>query len=73
MSYDYLLAISTETANSACSMYEEEGVVCPQKLSKHIFITAVNNVDHDPISTTATDSFHGTSISMMQHLIWIGR
>ena len=26
------------------------------------------NIDHNPSSTTATESFHGTGISLMQHL-----
>ena len=28
---------------------------------------AVDNIDHNPSSTTATQSFHGTAISLMQH------
>ena len=28
---------------------------------------AVDNIDHNPSSTTAKDSFHGTGISLFQH------
>ena len=33
----------------------------------HLF-TTVDNIDHNPTSTTAQDSFHGTGISLFQHL-----
>ena len=68
ISYDRMLSISATAANRVCALYKEEGLVCPPKLSKHVFTTAaVDNVDHNPSSTTAKDSFHGTSISLMQH------
>ena len=51
-----------------CETFEKEGVVCPPKLLNNVFTTAaVDNIDHNPSSTTATDSFHGTGISIMQH------
>ena len=28
---------------------------------------AVENIDHDPSSTSAHDSFHGTGVSLFQH------
>ncbi|CAB4025239.1 hypothetical protein ROHU_037104 [Paramuricea clavata] len=38
-------------------------------LKEEVFTTAaVDNIDHDPSSTTATKSFHGTSISIFQHV-----
>ena len=34
----------------------------------HLFTTAaVDNIDHNPTSRTAQDSFHGTGISLFQH------
>ena len=34
----------------------------------NLFTTAaVDNIDHNPSSTTAKDSFHGTGISLFQH------
>ena len=67
ISYDRVLEISTEMGNKACARYESEGVVCPPKL-KNVFTTAaVDNIDHNPSSTTAQGAFHGTGISLFQH------
>ena len=68
ISYDRLLALSTDIANSVCSQFENDGVVCPPKLRGGLFTTAaVDNIDHNPSSTSAHDSFHGTAISLLQH------
>ena len=43
-------------------------VICPSKLRGEIFTTAaLDNIDHNPSSTSAQDSFHGTAISLVQH------
>ena len=69
ISYDHVLQISTDLANTVCRLYEEEGVVCPPNLKKCVFTTAaVDNLDHNPSSTTASDSFHGTAVSLTNHL-----
>ena len=68
ISYDRVLAISTDIANSVTTRFEHEGVVCPPKLRGKVFTTAgVDNIDYNPSSTTAHDSFHGTAISLVQH------
>lgn len=68
ISYDRVITISTDIANSVCERFEQERVVCPPKLRSGIFTTAgVDNIDHNPSSTTAHDSFHGTAISLVQH------
>ena len=68
ISYDRLLGISSDVAHTVCSKYESEGVVCPPNLVKNIFTTgAVDNIDHNPSSSTSSSSFHGTAISMVQH------
>ena len=68
ISYPRLLPVSANVANSVCHMYKEQGVVCPPQLSSGVFTTAVvDNIDHNPSSTTSMDSFHGTSISLAQH------
>jgi hypothetical protein len=47
---------------------EVENVVYPNNLTINIFTTAaVDNIDHNPSSTTARGSFHGTGISLHQH------
>ena len=44
------------------------GTVRPPNLRGQVFTTAVvDNIDHNPSYTTATGSFHGTSISLIQH------
>ena len=48
--------------------FTEEGVACPSVLRKGLFTTAaLDNIDHNPSSTTAKLSFHGTEISLFQH------
>ena len=68
ISYDRVMFISTDAANSVCSRFEQDGVVCPPKLREGLFTTgALDNIDHNPSTTTAKDSFHGTAISLVQH------
>ena len=47
--------------------FEKEILVCPPILRQKLFTSADLDIDHDPSSTTAKDSFHGTSISLFQH------
>ena len=43
-------------------------MVCPPVLRKRILTTAaMDNIDHNPTASTATTSFHGTSISLFQY------
>ena len=68
ISYDRVLRLSTGMGNTVCKMYELENVVCPPTMRGNLFTTAaVDNIDHNPSSTTAKHSFHGTSISLLQH------
>ena len=53
-------AIGDRTRNSA-------DIVCPTNLRQCIFtVAALDNLDHNPTSRTATSSFHGTGISLFQ-------
>jgi len=53
------MQISAELGNSVCAQFEADGVVCPSKLKKSLFTTgSVDNIDHNPNSRTAKDSFH---------------
>ena len=66
--YDRVLEVSAQLGDAAVGKYTEEGVVCPSILRKQIFTTAaMDNIDHNPTATTATTSFHGTSISLFQY------
>jgi hypothetical protein len=68
ISYDRVLDISTELGEKICHHYESENAVCPPALKGGLFTTAaVDNIDHNPSSTSAHDSFHGTGISLFQH------
>ena len=64
VSYDRLLRLTSYIANGVCQRFRVEDVVCPPKLRSGLFTTgAVDNIDHNPSSATAKDSFHGTGIS----------
>ena len=68
VSYDRVLEISTAMGNRVCEQYHRDAVVCPPNLLQGLFTTAaVDNIDHNTSSTTATGSFHGTGISLFQH------
>ena len=61
ISYDKALQISTKLENKICLQYEMKKAVCPPQLKGGQFTTAaVDNIDHNPSSTSARDSFHGT-------------
>ncbi|CAG2256073.1 unnamed protein product [Mytilus edulis] len=69
VSYDRILSVSASLTNTLCKQYQEDGYVCPPSLRLGLFTTAaVDNIDHNPSSTTAKDSFHGTGISLFQHV-----
>ncbi|VDH96881.1 Hypothetical predicted protein [Mytilus galloprovincialis] len=69
VSYDRVLEISTSMANDACRRYVQEGIVCPTNLLQNVFTSsAVDNIDHNPSSISSKDSFHGTGISLFQHI-----
>ncbi|CAE1172272.1 unnamed protein product [Acanthosepion pharaonis] len=60
-----VLEIPGKLGETVIKQYVEEDVMCPPVLRKGLFTTAaVDNIDHNPMATTASTSFHGTSISM---------
>ena len=73
ISYDHVLEIEKEAAYAMCEKYKTEGVLCPPppppppNLRKTFTTSAYDNIDHNPNSTTAKESFHGTGISIFQH------
>ena len=67
VSYDRVLELEDWIASSVCERFEEDGVVIPACLRKGVFtVGALDNLDHNPSSTTAVDAFHGTGISLFQ-------
>ena len=68
ISYDRVLEISTTLGDTVIQKYLEDGVVCPSVLQKGVFTTLpIDNIDHNPSSTTAMTSFHGIGISVFQY------
>ncbi len=73
VSYDRVLNVSADLGNLLSDHFEALGIVCPSSLRKNVFTTmAVDNIDHNPSSATASDSFHGTAISVVQHPSAVG-
>lgn len=67
ISYDRVLEIEDNITNSLCKKYETDGIVCPPSLESGLYTcAAIDNIDHDPSSSTAQMSYHGTSISIFQ-------
>ena len=68
ISYYRVLEISAQLGEAVFNQYVEDGVVCPPTLRKGLFTcSAVDNIDHNPTSSTGQTSFHGTGISTFQH------
>lgn len=67
VSYDRVIEVEDELATSAGERYKEDGHVVPASLRFGIFsVAGLDNLDHNPSSTTSTSSFHGTGISVFQ-------
>ena len=67
ISYKRLLNISTDLANSLIDHYEKSGfVIPPQALFGVLSIFGMDNINHNPRSTTCTSSFNGTILSLIQ-------
>ena len=67
MSYDRLMEMEDWLATAVSKQFKEDGFVSPVCLKKGLFsVGALDNLDHNPSSTTATSSFHGTGISVFQ-------
>lgn len=67
VSYDRVLQLESQLATAVCENFQDKGVVVPAQLRCGLFtVGALDNLDHNPSSTTAKDSFHGTGISLFQ-------
>ena len=54
--------------NGLCSIYRSLNNVVPVNLANNVFTTAaIDNIDNNPSSSTSTDSFHGSSVTIIQH------
>jgi len=67
VSYDRILQLESQLATAICENFQEKSVVVPANLQRGLFtVGALDNLDHNPSSTTAKGSFHGTGISLFQ-------
>lgn len=67
VSYDRIMEIQEWLATAVSQRFEKDGCVAPAGLKKGLFsVGALDNLDHNPSSTTAKSSFHGTGISIFQ-------
>lgn len=67
ISYGRVIELENMMACAVCDHFKDEGLVCPANLKKGLFtVGALDNIDHNPSSTTAQGSFHGTGISIFQ-------
>ena len=67
ISYNRVMELEGLLAGAVCTQFEKEGIVCPPNMRKGLFTAgALDNIDHNPSSTTAEGSFHGTGISLFQ-------
>ena len=67
ISYDRIMEIEDWIATATCERFVEDGVVSPASLKRQIFtVGALDNLDHNPSSTTSLTSSHGTGISLFQ-------
>ncbi len=67
VSYDRVLQLESQLATAVCKDFKDKGAVVPAQLRRGLFtVRALDNLDHNPSSTTAKGSFHGTAISLFQ-------
>ena len=67
VSYRRIMELEESLASSISERFVADGCVVPASLRKGLFtIGALDNLDHNPSSTTAASSFHGTGISLFQ-------
>jgi len=68
VSYDRVQEIEATVTNWKCNIYNSLGhvvqIVCLKAFSQ---TTPINNIDHNPSSSTANEAFHGSSVTVIQH------
>lgn len=61
VSYNRVLHLENQLAMAVCEDMKRKGVVCPVQMRFQLFtVGALDNIDHNPPSKTATGLFHGT-------------
>ena len=65
--YKRKMQIEDQMTSPQCNHYEKEGSVVPSNFKSNSFtVGVVDNIDHNPTSTSSKNSFHGTTISIFQ-------
>ena len=68
ISYHRVLRSSTDVANTVYARFFTDGLVCPPQAFSGVFTTAaVDNIGHNPSSTSTHGLFHDTALSLLQH------
>ncbi|VDH90094.1 Hypothetical predicted protein [Mytilus galloprovincialis] len=63
----FIRTLKDPLGNSICEAFDNENVVVTPTLRSDVFTTAaMDNIDHNPSSTTADKSLHDTAISLFQ-------
>jgi hypothetical protein len=69
ISYKRITGVDDQVAIASCERFEADNVVVPPHLHKGCYtIGCMDNIDHNPSSNTATSSWHGTAVTMLQFL-----
>ena len=69
-SYSKIINLSEDIATAMKNHFQKEELVCPKSLKKDSYtMGAIDNIDHNPSSTTSKHSFYGTGISILQNVV----
>jgi len=67
VNYNRVKYLERKMGDSVLQQFNTEGVVCPTGMRYGLFtVAAVDNIGHNPTSSTSKDSFHGSAISLFQ-------
>ncbi|MES9884864.1 MAG: hypothetical protein ABW185_28800 [Sedimenticola sp.] len=68
ISYARVQQLESNIALNMSRRFAATGVVCPSKLRSGLFVVgAMDNIDHNPSSTTAHSSFHGMALASVSY------
>ena len=67
VSYDRVENLINGLASTECNRFKQDGVACPLNLTNGLLtFGALDDIDHNPSSTTAQGLFHGTGRSLFR-------
>ncbi|MES9882214.1 MAG: hypothetical protein ABW185_15180 [Sedimenticola sp.] len=69
VSYDRVCEVKLDMTRSVCKRFQEDGVVVPTNMRKHVFTTGdLDNIDSSKSSNMARSELHGTLMTLTNHL-----